>query len=103
MLCGAASFAASYYVSPNGSDNNSGTSSQSPWASIEKLNESIDFYAKGNSIYLERGGRYSGTIGKEGWRNTYIGAYGTGANPLMDGTITVTGTWANTGNNGMGQ
>ncbi|NJM14538.1 MAG: hypothetical protein HC896_03390 [Bacteroidales bacterium] len=91
-------FATDFYVSNNGSDNNSGTSPDNPWATIDKIS-SIGVYQAGNRFLFERGGSYSGTLGNEGWANTYIGAYGEGNNPVFDGTKQVTGTWANTGNN----
>ncbi len=50
----------SYYISPNGSDSNTGKSSSSPWKSITKLNNT-NFIA-GDSVLFEGGKIFSGGL-----------------------------------------
>ena len=49
-----------YYVSPAGSDDNEGTSPESPWQTIDKLN-STDF-SPGTSILFEGGQTFAGSL-----------------------------------------
>src|SRR5690606_39940973 len=48
-------FAADYYVSPSGKDDNAGTSPSSPWQSIKKANAALQ---SGDVVHL-RGGHYA--------------------------------------------
>ncbi|WP_052273139.1 right-handed parallel beta-helix repeat-containing protein [Flavihumibacter solisilvae] len=50
----------SYYVSATGKDSNDGLSASSAWRTIEKIN-SYDF-KPGDSLFLEGGSRFAGTI-----------------------------------------
>ncbi len=77
-------YATNYYISPDGNDNNNGTTEQTPWKTIEKVNSRISSMSAGDNIYFKRGGTYSGTIliEKNGLR---IGAYGTGELPEING------------------
>jgi hypothetical protein len=52
--------ARTYYVSPSGNDNNSGTSTSAPWRSITKVNKVS--YSPGDFIAFQGGGTYWGTI-----------------------------------------
>lgn len=74
-----ASLGANYYVSPNGNDNNAGTSSSSPWRTISKVNSRT--LVAGDVVLFERGGSYRG--------NLYINQSGTTASPI---TITAYGS-----------
>jgi hypothetical protein len=49
-----------YYVSPSGSDANSGTSSASPWQSIAKVNAAT--LAEGSTVAFEGGQSFSGCL-----------------------------------------
>ena len=81
--------AADYYVDcSSGSDQHSGMSAEQAWRSPDKINATT--FAPGDSILLKRGCRYKGMLwpkgsGKEGGP-IRIGAFGTGALPLVDGT-----------------
>lgn len=88
-----------YYVSATGNDANNGTSPATPWQTITKVNNSWASIAAGDSILFKRGDVFSGTItvgtsGTSGNR-LLIGAYGTGAKPLISGYQTLTG-WSGT-------
>jgi hypothetical protein len=88
-LPGAPLCATDYYVdcSP-GSDQYSGLSAGQPWRSLDKVNSTT--FAPGDSILLRRGGRCAGMLWPKGSgeenRPIRIGAYGTGALPIIDGS-----------------
>ena len=71
-----------YYVSNSGSDSNNGTSSSTPWASLDKVN-SISAGSSSRPVYVlfERGGTWRGQITAKGYV-TYS-AYGTGDKPKI--------------------
>lgn len=74
--------AKTYYVSYKGSDYNSGTSPDSPWQTISKVNSA---YMPSNSVVLfERGGVYRGSLQLKS--NTSYGAYGSGSKPCIYGS-----------------
>ncbi len=82
------SFAQTYYVSPDGNDDNSGTSPGEAWASLNKV-DSTDF-TPGSSILFQDGGNWYGNLtatssGTPGDPITY-GSYGSGANPIFWGS-----------------
>ena len=71
-----------FYVSPEGNDSNSGTSPESAWQTINKVNN-IDF-EPGNQILFEGGRTFNGTVvfdsndhGITG-NEVFIGSFGTG-------------------------
>ena len=83
-----------YYVKTGGSDGNTGLSDAQAWASFNNVN--INQFGPGDCIRLNRGDTFpynikflsSGTAGNP----IVIGAYGTGAKPIIDGTgIDLTG------------
>ena len=90
-----------YYFSENGDDTNDGKSIHTPWRSLEKA-ASMGTLQPGDSILLERGSTFSGTLTVQGngWKNSeiYIGPYGDGAKPRIDGSVPVTG-WKKSGEN----
>lgn len=55
-----AATATTYYVSPSGSDSNSGTSASSPWQTIAKVNSST--FAAGSSVEFQGGQTFSGCL-----------------------------------------
>jgi hypothetical protein len=67
--------AATYFVSRNGSDTNTGTSRSKAWASIHKVNASV--FAAGDTILFEGGCTFSGGIYFED------AVKGTAANPIV--------------------
>lgn len=76
-----------YYISSTGNDNNSGTSSQSAWRSLEKINKLT--LRKGDKVLLEGGKIYAGNIrldekdGGDSIGKVIISSYGKGK-PIID-------------------
>lgn len=72
-----------YYVSNNGNDTNEGTSPETAWATISKVNTAELKY--GDSVFFRRGDTWYGQLwGQEGV--TYS-AYGTGSKPIISGSV----------------
>lgn len=98
----ALSRAAIYYVSPTGSDSNNGTSQATPWQSIARVNQISSSLQPGDKILFQKGGTYRGklTISSNGSASNYIeiGAYGSGARPVISGSVPVTGWTVHNGN-----
>jgi autotransporter-associated beta strand protein len=81
-----------YYVSPTGSDSNSGTSSSSPWQSLAKVDSTT--FAPGSQILFQDGGNWYGqqlVANQSGTTSQPItyGSYGSGANPTFWGSVIV--------------
>jgi parallel beta-helix repeat protein len=95
-------FGTTYYLSStSGSDSNSGTSSSSPWKTLNKLN-SFHNLQPGDYVLFKRGDTFYGSItisnsGSAGNPITF-GAYGTGPKPIITGFTTVS-NWTNIGGN----
>jgi hypothetical protein len=87
------SFAADYYVSPSGNDANAGTSASAAWQTIVQLNTQT--FAPGDRILFERGGVYRGNVRILQSGNVTnpitITAFGSGADPVISGSIEITG------------
>jgi parallel beta-helix repeat protein len=85
--------ATNYYVSNSGDDSKAGTTSQTAWRTLNKVNNTK--FAPGDQILFERGGVWreklivpsSGAPGNP----IVFGAYGSGANPVIDGADFITG------------
>lgn len=79
--------AATYFVSPRGSDANPGTSPQAPWKTLEKVNSVV--FLPGDRILLEAGSRYTGQLKPQGsgapGRPIVVDMYGEGPKPRIDG------------------
>ncbi|MGD0769280.1 MAG: autotransporter-associated beta strand repeat-containing protein [Tepidisphaeraceae bacterium] len=81
-----------YYVSPTGSDSNSGTSPSSPWQTLSKVDSTT--FAPGSQILFQAGGNWYGqqlspsSSGTPSDPITY-GSYGNGANPTFWGSVIV--------------
>src|ERR1035438_9449318 len=93
--------ATDYYIAANGNDANTGFSG-SPWQTIGKLNAFFSSLQLGDNVYFNRGDVFNGSIsisrsGSSGSPIT-IGAYGTGADPIISGFNNVT-SWRNIGGN----
>lgn len=77
-----------YYVSPLGSDGNSGLIANQAWQSISRVNQQP--LEPGDRVLFQRGGRYSGSLQPQGSGSAglpiSISSYGTGALPIIDGT-----------------
>src|SRR5689334_15494330 len=52
--------AQAYYVSPNGSDSNNGTSTATPWQSISKVNSFV--FPQGSSVSFQGGQTFTGCL-----------------------------------------
>jgi hypothetical protein len=78
--------AASYYVSPTGSDANAGTQT-SPWKSLSKVSGTT--FQPGDSVLFQAGGSWSGGITLHGsgvnGSPIKIDQYGSGNKPLLQG------------------
>src|SRR5438270_12899317 len=79
-----------YYVSPNGSDSNAGTSIDAPWKTVVKVNASS--FQPGDQVLFQRGGQWRESLsasssGVAGSPIVY-GAYGDAAQarPLFIGS-----------------
>ena len=86
----ASGFAASYYVSPTGSDAAAGTSMSTPWKTIAKVNSAP--LGSGDQVFFLRGGIWREML-VPSTSGLYFGAYGTGARPIISGANVVTGVW----------
>ncbi|WP_310938821.1 right-handed parallel beta-helix repeat-containing protein [Clostridium sp. SHJSY1] len=80
-----------YYVdSVKGSDSNNGTSSNTPWASLTKVNSKI--YSEGDKILFKAGGIWTGQLYAKGsginGAPIVIDMYGTGNKPIIQGNGT---------------
>jgi len=89
-------WATNYYLSTKGNDLQNGTSIQTPWHSLKKLSEVMHSLQPGDSILFERGSVFDGELkilasGKVG-KDIYVGAYGSGAKPVITGSKEIS-TW----------
>jgi len=85
-----------YYVSPGGSDGNAGTSTGTPWQTITPVNALLT--SQDNvEVLFERGGVYRGTVEVNGRSDILLGAYGSGNDPVISGSVEVTGWTAHSG------
>ena len=94
--------ATTYYISTSGNDANNGTSVTTPWKTLSKLNSFFSSLKPGDNVLLNRGQVFTGYIsikksGSSGYPIT-IGAYGSGANPVINGFTTIS-AWTNLGSN----
>jgi len=94
-----AALATDYYVSPNGNDNNTGTSPQDAWQTIDKV--STVTFSAADSILFEGGETFSGQLvfNDEAGTSTSpitVSSYGTGRATLSNPTMGVEGS-ASTG------
>ena len=91
---------ATYYVDATGGDDTkAGTSASIAWQTIGKVNG--ETFGPGDSILFKRGETWTGTCLTIGWSGTVgdvitFGAYGSGANPILDGNDLVNCIYADT-------
>jgi len=94
--------AATFYFAAGGNDANTGTSAGSPWKTLAKFNSIFPARVAGDIILFNRGDVFYGNmyLNKAGGVGNpiVIGAYGTGANPIITGFQTITG-WQLVGSN----
>ncbi|HEY5122158.1 MAG TPA: hypothetical protein VIK14_00325, partial [Ignavibacteria bacterium] len=85
-LCSVAS-ATDYYIKSSGNDTNNGTSPSTPWRTIAKINSAFSIMNPGDRILFNQGDTFYGQlkITKSGAAGNpiVIGAYGTGAKPVI--------------------
>ncbi len=85
---------ATYYLSPDGCDDNPGTAPNKAWLSLAKAN-SITFQP-GDQLMFRAGGRWNGQLKPQGsgtkGNPITIGRYGEGAKPRLDGEGAVQST-----------
>lgn len=97
------SFSQTYYVSPHGNDSNNGTSSATPWKTLNQVSANIN---AGVTFLFEEGEVFHGQIdipliGSKTYSNIIFDSYpsthgGTTAKPIISGTDTVSGVWTQT-------
>ncbi len=86
-------FATKYYVSNDGSNLNTGTSTKTSWQTISKVNGFT--FKKKDSVLFKCGDIWSEQLLPPG-DNTYFGSYDTGSNPIITGFRVLT-NWINDG------
>ena len=93
--------ATDYYVSSAGDDSANGLSSSTPWKTISKVNSVFSTLKPGDRVLFRRGDSFYGSlkIAKSGVSGSpiVIGAYGTGANPIISGFRNIS-DWSSHGN-----
>lgn len=80
---------ATYYISSSGSNVNDGLTTGTPWASVSN-------YVRGNTYLFKRGDTFYISIPfipTSGTAFVTLGAYGTGAKPILSNYRNVTGGW----------
>jgi len=82
---------ATYYVSSStGDDANDGTSEDAPWQTIDQVNEVT--FDENSSILFKRGEIFRGAISSYKFQTGLtFGAYGSGDNPIIAGSVQITG------------
>lgn len=93
--------ATNYYFSSTGNDvTNNGTSTSTPWQTISKFNSVFASRSPGDSLLFKRGDTFYGAmiISRSGNSGSpiIIGAYGTGAKPVITGFTNIT-SWTSIG------
>ncbi len=91
-----------YYVSPSGSDTNNGTSTSTPWRTISKVNSLGSSLHAGDQVLFLRGSMWREKLNVPNSGSTAskitFGAYGTGAEPIISGSVAVTNWTLHSGN-----
>jgi parallel beta-helix repeat protein len=77
-----------YYISEKGNDTNNGKTKSTPWRSLKRLSEHMKHIVPGDSILLERGSQFQGTL-EITVSGLYIGSYGSGPQPVLSGSQAV--------------
>ena len=96
-------WATTYYFSASGNDARSAAQAQhpnTPWRSLAKLEEIMPSLLPGDSVLFRRGDVFYGSIrvtkSGEAGRPILFAAYGSGAQPIIDGGVLLT-NWRSTG------
>src|ERR1035437_5295098 len=97
IIFGLTANATNYYFSVTGNDANNGTSTSTPWQTLAKFNSVFFSRSPGDSLLFKRGDTFYGSITSSRSRSAgspiIIGAYGTGAKPIVTGFTTLT-SWS---------
>jgi len=81
--------ATSYYVANNGNDANNGLTPTTAWQTINKVNTAT--FANNDSVLFKRGNVFRGAVSSNKFPlGIRYDAYGTGANPVIAGSIKIT-------------
>jgi hypothetical protein len=72
-----------YYVSPSGSDSNSGTSPSQPWRTVARVNRASVNLKPGDGVLFQGGATFSDTTLMPGWGDPI---YGTSGAPIVFGS-----------------
>jgi len=92
------SYAETFYFSNSGDDSSNGLSPIYPLKSIDKLNSLIYKLKPGDAVLFERGSFFNGQIiinaSGDDDNALIFGAYGSGANPIISGSIPII-NWTN--------
>lgn len=101
LFCGIQASATDRYIALSGNDGAAGTI-VAPWKTIAKLNSSFITFVAGDRVFFNRGDSFYGAIRPTksfaSGNPLIIGAYGTGADPVITGFIDVV-AWTNLGGN----
>jgi parallel beta-helix repeat protein len=104
LLIGRGVFATDYYFAASGNDNTGNGTQASPYQTLTKAST---LTVAGNRVLFNRGDSFYGTltIAGSGTAATpiFIGAYGTGAKPIITGLTTLTGWTSYAGNSNIKQ
>lgn len=102
LLASTSAHAAVYYVSPSGNDSNNGTSTATPWRTLARVQQFSSSAVAGDQVLFQRGATFTGQLTWYGSgsaaSNIIIGAYGTGALPVINGAVAVSGWTQHSGN-----
>ena len=98
--------AADYYFSQaSGDDTRTAAQAQNPATPWKSLTKAQTVFTTGNRLYFQRGETWYGNLTAQGSGTSgariFVGAYGTGAKPIITGFSSVT-SWVNTGNKSIG-
>ncbi|HAI70537.1 MAG TPA: hypothetical protein DCM38_14005, partial [Gammaproteobacteria bacterium] len=90
-----------YFSSSSGNDANEGTSETSPWQTLAKFNDII--FEDDSTFLFKRGDVFRGIISlKRKPQNLTFGAYGSGNNPVIAGSVQISG-WTPTKHAALGR
>lgn len=91
-----------YYIASNGNDSLAGTSPAQAWKTISRVNAAMPSIQAGDQLLFNRGDEFRGSliISRSGTAtaNLKVGAYGSGAAPVMNAASVVSG-WIDQGGN----
>lgn len=94
--------ATNYYISPDGSDANTGTSQAQAWKTIGRMMQGIFSLQPGDQILFKRGGTYRGKLeiplSGNASQPITVGAYSTGNAPIISGSVLATNWTVHSGN-----